>query len=356
MSLDDIDARLEEYATVGAYDHYRPLTAAADEYVHWASNPQERIYTGIQVFDDAMRGTAPGELSMLQGFTHSGKTLFGTEILLNNPDHPGVLFTPDETRPLVLIKMTSALTGVGAEELERRIQADDETARELLMQTAERYGKLAVFEDTVTLVGMTKMFREATKAFGQKPEFVMFDYAELLAGIDDVKAKMSALKAWGKEMHVPFFLLHQSSRTSGANGKRQTISSGNFGGEQQATHVIGVRRKKYMHYENMAVLEEKINGCTNPALEEKYWEKYNYIEQIELPRDQDTITVNLSKNKRPPCVLVDDTDMQIDTKTGRLLLAPSTKINEGGYTSVSKADLAFLRKPGDQTWEAQAIF
>jgi hypothetical protein len=38
-------------------------------------------------------------------------------------------------------------------------------------------------------------------------------------------------------------VLHQSSRTAGADGKKMTISSGAYGGEQQATHILGVRRK-----------------------------------------------------------------------------------------------------------------
>lgn len=80
--------RLEAIDKSGTYHHFRPLTEAADEYIRWAETPQERVYTGIKQLDAAMRGTAPSEITLVQGFTHSGKTLLITEILLNNPDIP----------------------------------------------------------------------------------------------------------------------------------------------------------------------------------------------------------------------------------------------------------------------------
>ena len=173
-----IQARLAQLEQENAYEHYRPLRDAADEFINWAVDPASRVYTGIPELDDAMRGTAPGELTLIQGFTHSGKTLVATELLLNNPDTPLVLFTPDETRPLVLTKLTSALHGVSARELETRIQQDDYEARQLLIETAEQYGKLAIFDDSVSVVGMDRMFDEAMHAMGIKPKGVIFDYAE----------------------------------------------------------------------------------------------------------------------------------------------------------------------------------
>jgi replicative DNA helicase len=173
-----IQARLAQLEQENAYEHYRPLRDAADEFINWAVDPASRVYTGIPELDDAMRGTAPGELTLIQGFTHSGKTLVATELLLNNPDTPLVLFTPDETRPLVLTKLTSALHGVSARELETRIQQDDYEARQLLIETAEQYGKLAIFDESVSVVDMDNMFDEAANALGVKPKGVIFDYAE----------------------------------------------------------------------------------------------------------------------------------------------------------------------------------
>lgn len=350
-----LEERLARIEQSYAFEHYRPLREAADEFISWAKSPAERVYTGIQELDDAMRGTAPGELTLFQGFAHSGKTLLITELILNNPHTPLVLFTPDETRPLVLTKLTSALHGVGAEELERRIQNDDAVARDLLISTAEQYCNLAIFDESVSVVDMDNMMDEVAHALGRRPMGVIFDYAELLEGPDDVKAKMTALKAWGKRQHVAMFVLHQASRTSGAGGKKMSIDSGAYGGEQQATHVVGVRRKKYMHLAMLTLLEEKIANATNPKSIEEYKSRMRQIETIDLPRDLDTVTVSLVKNKRPPCHLVDDIDYRIDQGTGRVARI-SSQPEDVPHVRVSKtAALQYLRQRQQTQHVDQAI-
>lgn len=342
-------AKLDAIERNMAYEHYRPLRDAADEFISWAMDPTSRVYTGIPELDAAMRGTAPGELTLIQGFTHSGKTLLATELLLNNSETPLVLFTPDETRPLVLTKLTSALHGVDARELEQRIQQDDELARQLLIETADQYGKLAIFDESVSIVDMDNMFDEAAHAMGAKPKGVIFDYAELLEGPDDVKAKMTALKAWGKRRGVAMFVIHQTSRSAGSGGKKMAIDSGSYGGEQQATHVIGVRRKKYMHLAMLAVLDDKIANAVNPQSIESYRRRKEEIEKIDLPRDKDTITVSVVKNKRPPCDLVDDLDYVIDQGTGRIQRVDEVKDEYGNTVRVRKSvGLQYLTQRHEQ--------
>jgi KaiC/GvpD/RAD55 family RecA-like ATPase len=352
----DILDRLAEFEQANVYEHYRPLRNAADEFITWAKNEQDRVYTGVRELDEAMRGTAPGELTIIQGFTHSGKTLLVTELILNNPHTPLVLFTPDETRPLVLTKLTSALHGVGARELEARIREDDDTATRLLIETAEQYSKLAIFDESISVVDMDNMLDEVRHAMGTQPKAVIFDYCELLEGPDDVKAKMTALKAWGKRQKVAMFVLHQTSRTSGSGGRKVGIDSGAFGGEQQATHVIGVRRKKYMHMAMMTLLEEKISNATNPKSIEEYKSRIRQIETVDLPRDLDTVTVSLVKNKRPPCDLVDDIDYKIDLGTGRVRRVEDVKDEYGNTVQVRKAAaLDYLRQRKQAQHVEQAI-
>lgn len=351
-----IAARLAQLEKENAYEHYRPLRDAADEFISWAIDPASRVYTGIPELDDAMRGTAPGELTLIQGFTHSGKTLVATELLMNNPDTPLVLMTPDETRPLVLVKLTSAEHGISARELERRIQEDDGEARQLLIETADRYGKLAIFDESVSVVDMDRMFDEAAHAMGVKPKGVIFDYAELLEGPDDVKAKMTALKRWGKRHEVAMFVIHQTSRTSGSGGKKMSIDSGAFGGEQQATHVIGVRRKKYMHLAMLAVLDEKIAQASNPNSIQQYQDRKRQIEQVDLPRDKDTLTVSVVKNKRPPCDLVDDVDYMIDQETGRIQRLDHIKDEYGNEIRVRKSvGMQYLAQRHEEKLVQQAV-
>jgi KaiC/GvpD/RAD55 family RecA-like ATPase len=301
------------------YKHFRPIADAADEYIKWSKNTEDRVYTGIPHIDTAVRGTAPGELTLIQGHVHSGKTLVATEIMLANKNIPIVLFTPDETRPLVLTKLAAATHGVGARELEAMIQRDDKQAHSILKDTATAHGRLAVFDETVTTLDMEHMFYESADAFGENPKGVIFDYAELLAGHDDPRTQLSALKAWGKRMNVALFVLHQTSRTAGAGGRKVGISSGNYGGEQQSMHVVGVRRKKYMYISQLAELEERMQNTINEKMLANYEAKYRQIVDYDLPNAQDTVTISLVKNKRPPCDLVDDVDFLLDRSSARLI-------------------------------------
>lgn len=323
-TLPEIDAELVRKinaieAQPRSYKHFRPIADAADEYIKWSKNTADRVYTGIAHLDQAIRGTAPGELTLIQGHVHSGKTLVATEIMLANKDIPIVLFTPDETRPLVLTKLAAATHGVGARELEAMIQRDDEQAHNILRATAEQHGRLAVFDETVTTLDMEHMFHEAADAFGEHPKGVIFDYAELLAGHEDARSQLSSLKAWGKRMNVALFVLHQTSRTAGAGGRKVGISSGNYGGEQQSMHVIGVRRKKYMYLAQLADLEEKMQNTVNEKMLANYESKYRHIVEYDLPEAQNTVTVSLVKNKRPPCDLVDDVDFILHPESARLV-------------------------------------
>jgi hypothetical protein len=110
-------------------------------------------------------------------------------------------------------------------------------------------------------------------------------------------------------------VLHQSSRTAGKDGQAVTISSGSFGGEQQATHLIGVRRRKNEIIAAIKEMEEKIGSAANPKPE---WDDRLADLRYDLGVHQDTVTFNLVKNKRPPCHLVDDTDFVLDKETGRI--------------------------------------
>lgn len=296
------------------FKFYRPLADAADEYIGWARTPGQRLYLGIPEFDAAMRGTAPGEMTVVVGYAHSGKTVLTTQLIFNNKDRRLIMFSPDETRVLILVKLTSLVTGMSAEELEERIAHGDHDAEQLVRRTAiEHFPNLAVFDDSLSLDQMTTAVNETEEAWGAPAEGVIFDYLDLLPFDTDVPAKFNALKAWGKRMRCPLWVLHQSSRTSGADGAEQTISSGGYGGEQQATHLIGVRRKKHEAKARIREIEKKLRTQQNPspALHDALAEA-----RYDLETHQSTVTFNLVKNKRPPSHLVDDMDFTLDSQTG----------------------------------------
>lgn len=299
-----------------AQSFYRPLADAADEFVRWAQSPHERIYTGFGDLDAEMRGIAPGELCMVIGYSHSGKTLTLLEMLKANRDKHVIYFVPDEPRTLVLIKLACVLHGIDALDLERQVARDDPDATELLRATAiEHFPNLAVFDESLSLSEMERAKHEVSELWGQAPDLVVFDYLELLqGGGEDVPSKANTLKAWGRRHEVPLLVLHQTSRTAGADGRKLSISSGAFGGEQQATHIIGVRRKRFDIAAQIRELEEKLDRS---AASERVMERLEYL-RYEARVHEHTLTINLVKNKRPGGRLLDDMDFEIEKGSGRL--------------------------------------
>lgn len=298
---------------------FKPLENAADEYIHWSKTPEERAYTGIRPLDTAMRGIAPGELCMIVGYVHSGKTVLLTQILRENPDQRTILFTPDETRVLVLTKLASLEHKMSAEDMERAIYRGDKDVEDMLRATArEMYPNLAVFDDSMTIDRMNQAVEEVSDHWGDKPQLAIFDYADLLSTGDsenagDTRYKMGAFKNWTSDSQIPFCLVHQSSRTAGSNGAEVTIDSGGYGGEAQSTFVIGVRRKKMQYLARIRDIEEKLatQSQPSPRLHDMLADA-----RYDLEQHQDTITINLVKNKRPPARLVDDMDWYLDPLTG----------------------------------------
>lgn len=297
--------------------YFKPLIDAVDEYVHWAQHPLERIYLGFPEIDQQMRGIAPSEMCLINGYSHSGKTLFLLQILCANADKPVVYFCPDEPRTLTLIKLACVLNGVDANDLEEQIAHQDEEAVELLKETASKhFPKLAVFDQFMSLSEMEKSILEVQELWG-KPALIVFDYLELLnGGGEDVPSKANTLKAFGKRHNVPLLVLHQSSRTAGADGKKMTISSGAYGGEQQASHIIGVRRKKFEIEFQIREIEQKLDRS---SASERLLERLDTL-RYELRIHQNTLTINLVKCKRPASKLLDDIDFEIEQGTGRLVM------------------------------------
>ena len=297
------------------FAYYSPLAKAADDYVHWAQSPNERIYLGFNEIDAEMRGIAPSEMCLINGYTHSGKTLALLQILLANHDKRVIYFCPDEPRTLTLIKLACVTHGIDANILEQRIASNDMESINLLRNTAlQHFPNLAVFDQTVSLIDMERALAEIVDVIGD-PQLIVIDYLDLITGGgEDVPSKANSVKAFGKRHNIPLIVLHQSSRTAGATGKQMTISSGAYGGEQQATHIVGVRRKRFEIEGHIRDLQEKLDKATNT---ERIMSKIEEL-QYDLRIHMDTLTLNLVKCKRPAGHLLDDMDYLIESGTGRL--------------------------------------
>lgn len=302
--------------TIGTeYRMYEPLAEAAHGFVRWAQSPHERIHLGIPQLDNEMRGIAAGELCMMIGFAHGGKTLALLHALRHNRDKHIAMFIPDEPRQLVLTKLTCMHHGVDARELERRVAENDTDAIDLLRRTAEEdFPHLAVFDQPLTALDMERGYNEVCDVWGQMPDLVVVDYLDLVEAGETVPDKATFLKSFGRRHDVPLLVLHQTSRSSGADGMKLTMSSGAYGGEQHATSIIGVRRKKYAIMAEMNELVDKLDK----AHSERSQERLDLL-RYEARVHEYTVTISLLKNKRPAGQLVDDLDFELDVATGRLV-------------------------------------
>jgi hypothetical protein len=269
---------------------------------------------GIPRIDAELRGIAPGEIAMMLGFAHGGKTLLLMHALRHNRDKHIAMFIPDEPRQLVLTKLTCIQHRIDARELEARVAADDADAIKLLRRTAEEdFPNLAVFDQPLAASDMERAYNEVCDVWGRVPELVVVDYLDLVEAGETVPDKATFLKGFGRRHDIPMLVLHQTSRTAGADGAKLTMSSGSYGGEQQATSIIGVRRKKYQIAAEINELIEKLDRSHS----ERAQDRLDYL-RSEARIHEFTVTVSLLKNKRPAGQLVDDIDFELDTATGRL--------------------------------------
>lgn len=302
------------------YTFVRPLTDSYANILDAIENVERRFMIGLHELDIRTRGFGPKELVLVTGFSHAGKTQLVNTTILNNRDKRILFFSMDDPSEMILIKLVCMHTGVNAEELERRIKAGDEKSKQALREAATTvFSNLIVVDESLGLAAMDQAIAEATEWWGEDPQLVVIDYLGSMQsdGADDgdggIKRKAQALKRWVKDKDFPTMVLHQNTRSNGGPGKPVTLTSGGFGGEAEATFVIGVRRK-----------------ADNIEAEE-------FVRQ----RERNTVTLHLVKNKRPPGKKTgpDGIDFFMDPDTGliRQLRDGDRPVPTTGLTNVKDA-------------------
>ena len=104
------------------------LTATVvDNLIGFIRNPSERWYLGYPEIDLATRGVGRGEVLMVVGRSHTGKSqmlLNGIVTnLVNNPEAHVVIFSLDEPRELVAMKLFCLLHARSSTDVEESIKA-----------------------------------------------------------------------------------------------------------------------------------------------------------------------------------------------------------------------------------------
>jgi|TARA_R110002051_G_scaffold91970_1_gene161671 KaiC/GvpD/RAD55 family RecA-like ATPase len=228
-------------------------TAVVDNLVGFIRNPAERWYMGFPEIDLATRGIGRGEVLLVVGRSHTGKSqvlLNGIVTnLINDPSAHVVIFAMDEPRELVVMKLFCLLQGKSSTEVEEAIKAGDKKILSQLNEAAaNELSRVAVVDDSISLETMGDVMEEARQWWGCDLSFCMMDYLELLPGGDadsgGVTSKAQAVKRWAKTQRVPIGLVHQAGRGAGQPGQAAGIHAGRYGGEQEAIFVVEVYRKR----------------------------------------------------------------------------------------------------------------
>lgn len=297
LSDEEIAARIREAETQPRYRFIKPLAEVGESLID-ALRVEDGITLGLTQIDVLTRGFRPTDLVIITGFAHSGKTQMVNQMLVENPDKRIVFFSLDDPAEMILAKLVAMVKGIGSERIENKVRAGDEaTVRMILDVAKDSFPNLFVVDEVIGIPAMLQAVAEAEQLWGAPPHCVILDYVEMMPGdgvSDDhaanVKQKINALKTWAKQSQYPVVALHQGTRSNAKPGEPITLLSMGFSGEQQATLVIGCRRKK----------------------------DDESAEEYERQQHENTITVHVVKNKRPGgrCTHFDGVDYNLDPVTG----------------------------------------
>ncbi len=228
-------------------------TAVVDNLIGFIRNPAERWYLGFPEIDLATRGVGKGEVLLVVGRSHTGKSqiLLNSIVtnLVNDAEAHIVIFSMDEPRELVAMKLFCLLQGRSSSDVEEAIKEGDKDTVEALREAGRtELSRVAIVDESLSLDTMTDTMDEVREWWGVNPSFVMIDYLELMPGGESdatgVTSKAQAVKRWAKVQRVPLGLVHQAGRGAAQPGYPAGIHAGRYGGEQEAIFVIEVYRKR----------------------------------------------------------------------------------------------------------------
>jgi replicative DNA helicase len=211
---------------------------AATEYVEWTDTHPKGIETGLCDLDALTGGLHPGNLVIVAGRTHMGKTALALQFAENICEAlPGFMFSMESTRREVAGRMI--------EWHRHRLGRD---------LTMDRIFKLRLFVDDSSSISpgvMRSRLRRMKRQHGVS--LVVVDYLQLVRGKGDSREQEVAfisreLKAIAKEFEVPLVALAQlNRRVEDRSDKRPHMSDLRESGaiEQDADLILLLYRPDY---------------------------------------------------------------------------------------------------------------
>lgn len=290
---EDQVARTTVQRAADQYTYVRPFLSAANDLIDLLTDVSPRFEFGLPELDVPMQGVSRGELCYLTGKAHSGKTQLVLNALVNRPTTRMLWFTPDETPAKILAQLIALIYNIDATRLGERMKAGDNDAFNLARHvTTHEVPNLVVVPDALSFAQMSDALDQAEDMWQAPCEAVMVDYLDLLPGPADyhgTKNKSVGVKAWAKRHNLPVICVHQPRRGGADRGTRIGMDDLSNAGDTEATFVLGVFRRK---------------DKPRATLDDFY-------------AHANTISVNIDKNKHPPCT-TGEWDFYLHPTSGRI--------------------------------------
>jgi len=241
----------------------------------FAEQPTKRIGTGIKAIDNLIRGPAPGEVCMILGRSFSGKSIFGQNIIQNNPNVPCIFFSMEMPYLQAVIRMYSMWSDTSSYENQDKLEQGkvDTEAWDMVLD----FPNLIIDDrSSLGLDEMSQQLEDYEAAYKVRPEYVVVDYLELIGGakasaegMAAVESQATMLKDWSKSEEMRVFVLHQTNRLE-KKWNPPTEDSARFGGYTEADFVLGMWRPHtdpdldywdsmaIKHHLNMNILKDRV--------------------------------------------------------------------------------------------------
>lgn len=216
---------------------------------------------GLPALDAAIRGCRFGDLSLIAGPPHGGKTQVAMHLVLSNLDKRVLWFTPDESHSFLLQKLAAIHFGISQEDVE--LLAQDKKGRKELVKFTQTLSNLKVTEEG-GVDRVQKAVEQASVEWGERPQVLIFDYADLLEhnyGEVTLKQKMTWFKQTGKTLGVAMIVIHQAVKSAIRGSAEPSLADLDYAGHKEATLVLWCRRTP------ATTPGERLRQQANPSME-----------------------------------------------------------------------------------------
>lgn len=226
---------------------FKTLDEQVKDLREMAANPRQRIATGLKSLDLLALGPAAGEVFTVVGRSHTGKSMFATNVLLHNPTVPMIFFSLEMPAHQVLQRLYAHVTDQSGRDVVRKTMRND------LDQTLDWIAKdfeehIVVDASGLTLGDMAVYCENYGAYFGHRPSAVVIDYLEEIGGAKAsgegwmrTEATASALKGWAKDQKMAVFSLHQANQKT-EQWEPPNGGSAKGGGFVESDVVVGMWR------------------------------------------------------------------------------------------------------------------